>query len=116
MAINIPIASTPDSGWIAWHIAQKRELGQQNANDLFSQAWAKTGNGSWASNTDTLRNYAKTQGIQLEGNFGVLSDVSSGFGSINRGGAKIGNTVTIGIVLVCIMIIAAVYFLFLKQD
>ena len=114
--MNIPIATTPDSGWIAWHTSLKREVGQSEANALFMQAWSKTGNGAYASNTDMLRNYCKTNGIQIDGNFGVLSDVGSGWGSLNRGAGQIGSTVTIGIVLVCLMIVGAVYFLFLKKD
>ncbi len=110
----IPNSNSAAAQWIEWHKWLKNEVGSQ-ANDVFMQQWAQGAQGSWASNSAELRSYAKTQGMNIEGNFSVFSGATDTYSSVNSGAAKIGNATTIGIVLVCVMLVAATYFLFLKD-
>ncbi len=110
-----PNANSAPSQWIDFHKRMKSEVGQQQANEIFMQLWAQGGQNSSISQSGDLRAYAKTQGMSIEGNYSVFSSASDTYSSVNSGAAKIGNATTIGIVLVCVMLVAATYFLFLKD-
>jgi hypothetical protein len=62
-----------------------------------------------------LRAYAKTQGLQIEGNYSIISDAADTWQSVNTGGKKIGSSFFIGVILLMLMLVGAVYFLFLKD-
>lgn len=110
-----PNSNSSPAQWIDFHKQLKSKVGQEEANSLFLQLWSQGGQSSFTSQSGELRAYAKTQGMNIEGNIIGLSAVSDTYTSINSGAAKIGNATTIGIVLVCLMLVAATYFLFIKD-
>ena len=113
--IVYPNSNSSPAQWIDFHKQLKNEVGQEQANSIFMQLWAQGGQSSFTSQSGDLRAYAKGQGMTIEGNIIGFSAISDTYTSVNNGAAKIGNATTIGIVLVCVMLVAATYFLFLKD-
>jgi len=113
--MQLPNLNSNAQYWIDWHKWLKKELGKEGANDTFMRAWQAVGQKSNA-NGPTLRAYAKTQGLQIEGNYSIISDAADTWQSINTGGKKIGSSFSIGVILLILMLVGAVYFLFLKPE
>jgi len=112
--MQLPNLNSNAQYWIDWHKYLKKELGKEGANDTFMRAWQAVGQKSNA-NDATLRAYAKTQGLQIEGNYSIISGVADTWQSVNTGGKKIGSSFSIGVILLILMLVGAVYFLFLKD-
>ena len=113
--MQLPNLNSNAQYWIDWHKYLKKELGKEGANDTFMRAWQAVGQKSNA-NDATLRAYAKTQGLQIEGNYSIISDAADTWQSVNTGGKKIGSSFSIGVILLILMLVGAVYFLFLKPE
>ena len=112
--MQLPNQNSNAQYWIDWHKYLKKELGKEGAKDTFMRAWQAVGQKSNA-NGPTLRAYAKTQGLQIEGNYSIISDAADTWQSVNTGGKKIGSSFFIGVILLMLMLVGAVYFLFLKD-
>ncbi|WP_299459072.1 hypothetical protein [uncultured Microscilla sp.] len=98
---NLPHESSSANHWIAWHKALKKRYGNKSANLLFSQAWEERGEDY--ANTTQLRNYAKTQGMEIEGDSifsGVSDNVKNTWSSLNNGFAGIGASAALAILVV----------------
>ena len=113
--MQLPNLNSNAQYWIDWHKYLKKELGKEGAKDTFMRAWQAVGQKSNA-NDATLRAYAKTQGLQIEGNYSIISDAADTWQSVNTGGKKIGSSFFIGVILLMLMLVGAVYFLFLKPE
>jgi len=112
--MQLPNQNSSSQYWIDWHKYLKKELGKEGAKDTFMRAWQAVGQKSNA-NDATLRAYAKTQGLQIEGNYSIISGAADTWQSVNTGGKKIGSSFFIGVILLMLMLVGAVYFLFLKD-
>jgi len=117
--MQLPNLNSNAQYWIDWHKYLKKELGKEGANDTFMRAWQAVGQKSNA-NGPTLRAYAKTQGLQIEGNYSIISDAADTWQSVNKsvntGVKKISSSFSIGVILLMLMLVGAVYFLFLKPE
>lgn len=71
----LPNVRSSDLSWIEFHKQLRKEVGRTNANSLWSKAWTDRRNegplGS-AANTSTLRDYMKSQGVELSAD-GIFS-------------------------------------------
>jgi len=114
MIMQTPTLYSSSQNWIEWHAYLKKNLGTKDANQLFMEHWAKIGQGSNA-NDAALRSYLKSQGIQVEGEYFLLSGLADTWQSTNTGFKKIGSSANLGVFIVIIMIVVAVYFLFIKN-
>jgi hypothetical protein len=112
--MQLPTLQSTSQYWIDWHSYLKRELGKEGANDTFMRAWQQVGQNSNANNAE-LRAYAKTQGMNIEGQYFLASGLADVWQSTNTGAKKIGSSFSIGVILLILMMVAAVYFLFLKD-
>lgn len=112
--MQIPNINSNSQNWIEWHQYLKSSLGTKDANELFLPHWLKIGQ-STGANDASLRSYAKSQGLQIEGEYSIFSGLADTWQSTNTGFKKIGNSANIGVFIVIIMIVLAVYFLFIKN-
>ncbi|MCU0436721.1 MAG: hypothetical protein MUC49_02330 [Raineya sp.] len=110
-----PNLTSTASYWIQWHQSLENDLGLKNANTVFLDWWSRYGQ-TGDGNDATLREYLKRKGVALEGEYGPLSSISDTWQSANTGFKKIGSTAMIGVFLLILMLIGAVYFLFIKKD
>ena len=101
--------------WIDWHKYLVKTLDKSNANDTFMRNWQVVGQNSSSGNDPALRAYMKTQGVEIKGEYGVLSSLSDSWQSVNSGAKKIGGTAQIGVFIIILMLVGAVYFLFIKD-
>lgn len=62
----IPTKSSSAAEWIEWHKSLKSSFGKANANALFLKAWNLRGGKSSDANTDDLRSYLRTNGIEID--------------------------------------------------
>lgn len=60
--LNIPGVNSSASQWVSWHKALKSCVGKKKANYLFILQYDKVGYDS----TTEMRNYMKTQGVDLD--------------------------------------------------
>jgi hypothetical protein len=112
--MQTPNIQSSSQYWIDWHKWLKKEIGKSGANDTFMRAWVQVGQQSNA-NDATLRAYAKTQGMSIEGEYGLLSQATDTWQSVNTGAKKIGSSFNLGVILLILILVGAVYFLFLKD-
>lgn len=99
--LGIPTANSEGSAWIQWYKSLRDAVGKKQANDLFLKFWAKRGN--YNANTHELREFLKTQGIDLETNaLSSLYDTGAGF--IDGIGDFFGGLKTLGIVVIVLVI------------
>lgn len=114
MIMQTPTLYSSSQNWIEWHQYLKKNLGTKDANDLFMSHWGQVGQSSNA-NDASLRSYLKSQGLKIEGEYSIFSGLADTWQSTNTGFKKIGASANMGVYIVIIMIIAAVYFLFIKD-
>lgn len=112
--MQTPNIQSSSQYWIDWHKWLVKEIGKANANDTFMRAWQQVGQKSNA-NDATLRAYAKTQGISIEGELWGISGAADVWQSANTGAKKIGSSFNLGVILLILILVGAVYFLFLKD-
>ena len=108
---NIPTFTSTDSEWIAWHKALTKEFGKKQANFTFLQAFNARANDETA-NTSTLRSYAKSQGLEIEGAYigsGIYDYVGATGEGIGSAFSSIGNSMMIGAVIVVLLFGFAMY-------
>ena len=107
-SLSIPTASSKSESWIVWHKDLKRMFGKKKANSIFVYAWAKRGGINGVANTNELRGYMDTQGVNISTTdfkeitdvVGNLLDFSFGIGKI----VIIGTLSVVGLVLLSILI------------
>jgi hypothetical protein len=114
--MKIPDGNSPGSYWIKWHQYLVGLVGKSDATGVFLQHFATTGQKSEAANDASLRSYAKSQGMPIEGENGIFSWGADSWKDTQSGVSTIGNMTTIGIFVVVIMVGVAGYFLFIKQN
>jgi len=112
--MQLPNQNSSSQDWIDWHKWLKRNVGS-SANEIFMANWQKVGQGS-SANDAMLRAYAKTQGMDIKGEYFLLSAASDVWQSTNTGAKRIGSMTMIGVLLITVMLLGAVYFLFLKPQ
>lgn len=112
--MQTPNIQSSSQYWIDWHKWLVKEIGKSNANDTFMRAWQQVGQKSNANDAN-LRAYAKRQGIIIEGEFFLISGAADVWQSTNTGAKKIGSSFNLGVILLILMLVGAVYFLFLKD-
>ena len=108
MAKLDPSLSSKSASWIVWHTDLKRMFGKTKANSIFVYAWAKRGGINGVANTNELRGYMDTQGVNISTTdfkeitdvVGNLLDFSFGIGKI----VIIGTLSVVGLVLLSILI------------
>jgi hypothetical protein len=61
---QIPTSASSDEIWIAWYKSMKKDFGKKKAKEAFSYIWASRQ--SKSANTNTLRDYFETQGINIK--------------------------------------------------
>ena len=100
----IPKAASGAAAWKEWHIALKRRFGKKSANMIFVKAWEKRGGTASPAMTSDLRDYMKTQDVDLDTTvvqdiMDTGSDISNFFGDIIKTSAYMGMAIS-GIVVV----------------
>lgn len=107
-SLSIPTASSKSESWIVWHKDLKKCLAKKKANSIFVYAWAKRSGINGVANTNELRGYMDTQGVNISTTdfkeitdvVGNLLDFSFGIGKI----VIIGTLSVVGLVLLSILI------------
>jgi hypothetical protein len=99
--LNEPNQQSSDVIWIQWHKDLKSVLGKKTADSVFLQFWTKRGTD--AANTHALREYAGSQGFQIDGGVigGVLDtvyDVADNIADV----FKIGKYVSIAVIVIIV--------------
>ena len=78
---EIPTASSNDLVWMAWYDALKKEFGKKKAVGLFTSNWnAQQIQTGGITNTDTLRNHFKKDGVEIDG--GIIGNAKDKVDSI----------------------------------
>jgi hypothetical protein len=61
---NIPTSADSDDVWLNWYKSMKDDFGKKHAKEAFTYIWASRG--SSIANTNKLRDYMETQGVNIE--------------------------------------------------
>lgn len=113
---SIPTRASEAQSWIQWHKDLKKALGKKSANSIWVYAWQKRGGIDAPANTNSLREYMSSQGVDIEKtsmaaltDFG--EDIVSGFGNL----LSAGKWVFIGVSVLAMIVILRIVFK-LTQD
>lgn len=63
---SMPTKSSSGEAWIEWHKKMKRTLGKKNANLTWVKAWDLRGGKNSNASTNSLRNYMKDEGVEVD--------------------------------------------------
>jgi hypothetical protein len=111
--MQVPHLQSNSQEWINWHLWLKKQFGKKEANEVFMLHWGRIGQKSRA-NDSTLRAYMSSQGVDISGNYGIFSAGSDLLQGAGQGVGQVGKSFKIGVILIAILLIVAVYFFFLK--
>ena len=87
---QIPTSASIDDVWIAWYKSMKDDFGKNKAKEAFNFIWATRQ--SSIANTNKLRDYFETQGIEIKASGLVGSIIEYGDDFFD----KIGSTLRMG--------------------
>jgi len=109
-----PNQQSSDAIWIQWHKNLKTVLGKKTADSVFIQYWSARGSDS--ANTNALREYAASQGFQINGGIigGIVDSVYNIADSIGDV-FKIGKYVSIAVIVVIVGGVGMLIFNLAKQ-
>lgn len=63
---TMPTKASSGATWKEWHILLKKTLGKKNANITWIKAWDLRGGKNSSASTSELREYMKSQGVELD--------------------------------------------------
>ena len=96
----MPTTQAAGAEWIAWHKSLKARTGKSNANAAFVYVWGKRAGAGSSASTNSVREYMKTQGVELDTT--KLEDITDfGYGVWDGIGSflSIGKKLTIGLTI-----------------
>jgi len=104
---NIPNDTSSSNIWIEWHKGLVARYGKSEANITFEMAWNEYG--STGANDDKLRKYLKSQGYQMDANFGekFWDTISYPF--------KAGRVVSWILIILLVLIVLAILYMLVKN-
>jgi hypothetical protein len=114
-ADDIPSFNSTSAEWIEWH-KQMLAFGypKETANKIWLRAFNQYASDQWEANDYTLRNYASSQGMNVQG-YSVVSgayDSSIDTGkSLSKGVGTIGTMFALGIFVTVIIVVGAGFLL-----
>ena len=115
-ANNVPDFNAGSAEWIAWHKQLlKYGIPKEDANALWLKAFNQYAKDQQAANDYALRDYAQTQGMQVQ-DYSVLSGTYD-FGidtgkSISKAGGTIGTMFAFGVFFFVVILLGAGYLAF----
>jgi hypothetical protein len=109
-----PNQQSSDAIWIQWHKDLKSVLGKKTADSVFLAYW--TARGTDSANTNALREYASSQGFQINGGIigsivDTMYNVADNIGDI----FKLGKYVSIAVIIVIVGGVGMLIFNIAKQ-
>lgn len=73
----LPSSTSTAEEWITWHKQLKKWFSKQEANAYFVRFWNQRAGASSSADTHTIRDYMRTQGVDLTTDWGgTFSDAS----------------------------------------
>lgn len=84
---NIPTRNDLDVVWMNWYKDLKTTLSNKQANDVFSRAWSSQNASSSNANTASLREFMKSNRIEIDG--GLIGE----FADFGRFGSNFFNDI-----------------------
>ena len=114
----IPTCGSDDNTWINFHKEAKKRYGRKDANVLWNKVWEKraeeTGTlTSDRANTERLREYMESQGIQVKGSY--VDNVTEAVGDTFSFFGGLGKTMTVITIAVVVVLLVAVFIVIFKS-